>query len=180
MQTQTEINNGMINSQLVQVFAVSQQAQKLAEEYETRKSLLKALSDNQCFGDAILILTNTIPHQKRLQWAFQCVRRNLEAKNQIPLDPAEKWLNEPNEENRANILPSATIGQPTAAMWLAMATFWSGGCISETGTTESAPDDLINDTIYSSVMLSVREVKQNRQQHAYCEAINQGIELLDV
>ena len=172
MQTQTDINNTT-----GQVFSMSEKARKLSDECATRKGFLIALSDNQCFSDAIMLLSYAMPHQKGLQWALKCVRNNSHTNNQS-LDAAEKWLNEPNEENRAKILPAGIVEQPTSATWLAMATYWSGGCIDDTPIVESAPDGLVNDSIYSSVMLSVQEIEEDNQLNAYSDAINQGIKLL--
>jgi len=123
MQTQTDINTPS-----GQPFSMSEKARKLADECATRKGLLIALSDNQCFSDAIMLLSYAMPHQKGLHWALKCVRNNSQSNNQS-LDAAEKWLNEPSEENRANILPTGIVEKPTTATWVAMENYRSGSCI---------------------------------------------------
>ena len=182
MPTQTEptkLGASRQADQTAQTFSMSLKAQELADECVTRKSLLIALSDNKCFGDAIMLLSYAMAHKKGLQWALKSIRSISDNTNdENTLDAAEKWLEEPNEENRAQILPSSVVTQPTSATWLAMATYWSGGCISDTPIIESAPDGLVNDSIYSSVMLSVQETAEENQFNAYSEVINQGIKLL--
>ncbi|MDH3325452.1 MAG: hypothetical protein OEM38_01900 [Gammaproteobacteria bacterium] len=175
MQTQTE----SINAQPKQIFYMSKKAQELAKECVTKKSLLIALSENQCFSDAIMFLSYAMPYQKGLQWALKCVKNNNQTiNNRNALEATEKWLKEPNEENREKILPTEAIAKPTAATWLTIAAYWSGGGINDTPVFESAPNGLVNDSIYSSVMLSVQEIEKNKQLNAYSEVINQGIKIL--
>jgi len=187
MQTNPAITS--TNTPRGQTYTMSKKAQQLAEESVTRKKLLISLSENQCFGDAIMLLSYAMPHQKGLQWALKCVRNSDQYSNnsnretadtdkQKTLEFAEKWLNEPNEKNRARILPSKVVAQPSAATWLAMAAYWSGGSISDAPIIESAPNELVHDSIYSSVMLSVQEAEEKYRINAYSEAINQGIKLL--
>jgi len=180
----------VINESAMQTYKMSEKAQLLAKEFVSRKSLLVALSENQCFSDAIMLLSYAMPRQKGLEWALKCVqnasflnRTPISTSSERTLKAAEKWINEPTEKNRAAILPTTSVAQPTAATWLAMATYWSGGCISESPIIEEAgktdaPIGLVNDTIYSSVMLSVQESEKGRQLLAYDDAINQGIQLL--
>ena len=174
---QLETNNLSDDFQVEPTFSMSLKAQELAEACITRRSLLVALSENQCFSDAIMLLSYAMPHHQGLQWALKCAR-NSNANSSHSLDAAEKWLNESNEENRAKILPSDTIAKPTSATWLAMATYWSGGSITETPIIEPAPNGLVNDSIYSSVMLSIQETNETEQLNAYSEAVNQGIKML--
>lgn len=186
---QQDSNQSNAKKETQQTFSMSPKAQDLAEECVTRKSLLIALSENECFSDAIMLLSYAMPHQKGLQWALKCIHRDTQTQETLDtLQAAEKWLVEPTETNREKILPSNIVEQPSAATWLAMATYWSGGSIADTTIVEdelteataasSAPNGLVNDTIYSSVMLSVQELKTEGQHNAYNDAINQGIKLL--
>jgi len=165
--------------------SMTPKAKELAEIYFSRKSLLIALSDNQCFADAIMLLSNAMPHPKGLRWALNCVQRNngdtaLSEEKAITLNTTAQWLDKPNEDIREKILPTSTIAQPSPVTWLAMAAYWSGGGIShnESESPEPVPDELIHDSIYSSVMLSIQEMEEQKQHIAYKDAIKQGIKIL--
>ncbi len=185
MQTHTQNNTSVqstSHSTHNETFSMSSKGQALAKAHINQKGLLIALSNNECFADAIMLLSYAMPHQKGIRWALNCVSNNDSTSGNASsnIDATEKWLNEPSEINRMQILPTGTVSRPSSTTWLAMAAYWSGGYIanSDTALIEAAPDRLVNDSIYSAVMLSVQETEENTHNAAYSKAIKEGIEFL--
>jgi len=168
------------NANVRQAFSMSLRAQELAEECITRKSLLISLSRNKCFSDAIMLLSYAMPEKKGLQWVINCFKLfELDKNNDSDaMEAAQSWLNNPNQINRANVMPKQTVFKPTAITWLSMATYWAGGGINDTSIYEPAPVGLVNDSLYSALMLSIQEQNVFDNDQAFNQAIEKGIELL--
>ena len=85
------------------------------------------------------------------------------------------WLNNPSQNSREQILPNNTLEQSTPAMWLALASYWSG----ENDLTEdNSPESLINNAIYSAIMMLMQHITEAEKYRVYLAVINNGIDIL--
>ena len=135
--------------------------------------MLEALSKKHCYADAIKLLSDSLSSEKNILWAFNCLKTlGYDHDNAPELAAAEQWLKEKNEINRANILPSRTIPQPDASTWLAMATYWSGDNI-------DTDNNLVNQSIYSCIMLSIKDIDKPKQTSAYDNVISEGLKMFN-
>ena len=149
-----------------------------SDNFEKSKHLLEVLSRKHRYAEAIKLLSNSLSSENNVLWAFNCLKiLGHEHDNAPELVAAEQWLNEKNETNRANILPDRTIPQPDASTWLAMATYWSGDSTDTDNT--SADNNLINQSIYSCIMLSIKDIEKSKQTSAYDSVISEGLKMLN-
>jgi len=179
MQTKQLNDSPTKNPQPRPHFSLSAKGKQLAETSVNRRNLLTTLCENQCFGDAIMLLSHAMPHKAGIQWGIGCVcANNNKVMNSSVINAVESWASNPTEDNRAKLLPNNSLYQPSSATWIAMAIYWAGGSIGENETTEKVPDQLVNDSIFSSIMLSVQETKEEDREYAYNDVIASGIRFL--
>ncbi len=96
------------------------------------------------FTEAIRYLALGLPRREAVWWC--CVaRRSLLPAELPPLEAAawqavERWVYEPNEENRRAAYPcSEALKFATAAGYAALAVFWSGGSLAPPGAEAVVP-----------------------------------------
>jgi len=143
---------------------------------------VNCLVDNHCFSDAIMFLTHALGCKDGISWARQSVSlydENLTINDNYLLSSTENWLNNPSDINRYCVLPKKCFSQSTPAVWVALAAYWSEGSIEkDTSVAHETPTNLVNDAIYSAIMLMMQEVKSEDKYRIYISIINNGIDSL--
>jgi hypothetical protein len=103
------------------------------------RAFLDLLMDKEQFPDAVRFLAHCLPKREAVWWSWVCARRfcgpEPAPKFKTALDATEKWIAQPNDDNRRVAMKAAEFaGLGTPAGCAGLAAFMSG--------TSLAPPDL--------------------------------------
>src|SRR5579863_5465832 len=126
---------------ILSVVAVSLKAAALLRADAQPLEYLNLLVANQLYADAVRFLAHALPKRECVWWAWVCARRSAGEKPppkiKSSLDATEKWIAQPNEENRRIAKAAAdAAGIASAAGCAGLAAFFSGGSL---GPPEAPP-----------------------------------------
>lgn len=152
---------------------------------ETRPGeLLGGLMETGQWADAIRFMAYALPKREAAWWACLAARSALgeppKPSDLAALELAEKWVYQPNEEQRRATMPAAeATGYGTPAGWAAMAVFWSGGSIAPPDNPPVAPaPDLTAKAVVGAVLLAAAEGGEATQiQARYQTLLAQAIDI---
>ncbi|HEX9108933.1 MAG TPA: hypothetical protein VF832_16920 [Longimicrobiales bacterium] len=116
-------------------FGLEEDARALLRPEHDERAFVEALLTGEQFADAVRFMAGTLPVREAIWWAWSCARRTLAPGPPPPvlaaLELTERWIAQPNEENRRPTLAAAEAADlGTAAGAAAFAAFFSGGSIS--------------------------------------------------
>jgi len=115
-----------------------------------------------------------LPKQYAIAWGCECWRTAHQGREPDPVDKsaaaaAQRWLQDPSEENRrAALLLADRLGYKTAGAWLAAAAGWTGGTMMPAGEYEVPPPSGLPGTAVAAgvKMLAALEPQQFDKQLA--------------
>jgi hypothetical protein len=100
---------------------------------EPPTAFLKKLSAQHEFRDAITFCAYLLPRREAVWWACGCVRAllgDIAASRARPINAAEAWVYDPDDEHRRAALEIGTQGDSNDPLtWLALGAGWSGGAL---------------------------------------------------
>ncbi len=124
-------------------FKLEPEAQALLKEGQTPRQFLELLIEKALYLDAIRFLAFALPSREVVGWACLCVRYAMgqdAAKITAAQLAAERWVSDPSEENRRAAMAAAGAEEyKTPGACLGMASFFSGGSISQPGLQPVSP-----------------------------------------
>lgn len=91
--------------------------------------------------DALKLLARLLPKRYAVAWLCQCARdQPLGLEDKAGASLAEKWVREPNEDNRRAAFEFANAGgYKSLGAWLAAAAGWSGGSLAPATQEKAVP-----------------------------------------
>jgi hypothetical protein len=97
----------------------------------TPEAAVRTLIDAGDTQDALKLLARLLPKRYAVAWLLQCARdQPLGLEDKAGASLAEKWVREPNEDNRRAAFEFANAGgYRSLGAWLAAAAGWSGGSL---------------------------------------------------
>lgn len=91
-------------------------------------------------ADAVSFMAHLLRRREAIWWATMCVRmepKSVNAMEQHVLAVAARWVADPNEDDRRQLLASSSGADLTRpAIWLALAVGWSGGLLRNDGMSQ--------------------------------------------
>ena len=125
------------NSRTALIFGVaelSEEAAGLLRADSQPLEYLNLLTEKKLFPDAVRFLAHALPKREGVWWAWVCARRAAgeqpPAKIKASLDATERWIAQPNEENRRAAKEAADVaGVGSAAGCSGLGAFFSGGSL---------------------------------------------------
>ncbi|PWT92723.1 MAG: hypothetical protein C5B55_05795 [Blastocatellia bacterium] len=140
-------------------FYLGDVGKKLLSGEQTTDQFVELLVQNKQYIDAIRVLAYALPTKTAIAWANRCARQFLQEspdESSAAAEAVDKWLAEPNEENRRAAMKAAeTATFSTPAGSAALAVFLSGGSIAPPDAPETNPqDDMAPNAVVGSVMLA--------------------------
>ena len=96
--------------------------------------LVSVLMEKSLFPDAVRFIAHALPKREAVWWGWVCARRsageNPPPKIKAALDATERWIAQPNEDNRRLAKAAAEKAElDTAAGCAGLAAFFSGGSL---------------------------------------------------
>ena len=144
---------------------------------------LNLLVANQLYADAVRFLAHALPKRECVWWAWVCARRSAGEKPppkiKSSLDATEKWIAQPNEENRRIAKAAAdAAGIASAAGCAGLAAFFSGGSL---GPPEAPPvqpgDYLTAKAVSGAVIFAAVSPAPEKAPDQFKSYIAQGVEV---
>ena len=92
------------------------------------------LMEKALYPDAVRFIAHALPKREAVWWGWVCARRaagdSPPPKIKASLDATEKWIAQPNEDNRRSAMAAAQKAElGTAAGCAGLAAFFSGGSL---------------------------------------------------
>ena len=164
-------------------FQLGDEAKKLLRDGVTPAQFLDTLIEKQQFPDAVRFLAHALPKREAVWWACVCSRAVAGSSSPPPitaaLQTAEKWVADPNEENRRAAMPAAEAAQfKTPAGCTAVAAFWSGGSLGPPNVPVIPPGEhLTAHGVASAVMLAAVQSEPEKAPEKYRKFLALGIDV---
>ncbi len=122
-------------AQLAAVSGLGDAARALLQDEMPPKDFAQLLIEKGHFPDAVRLLAHALPKRESVWWAWVCARRAAGPAPPPPvkssLAATEKWIAQPNEENRRAAMQAAeAAGVQTAAGCAGLAAFFCGPSLS--------------------------------------------------
>jgi hypothetical protein len=175
-----------INSRTAAIAAV-------AELGEEAMALLRAdlhpldfvalLMENSLFPDAVRFIAHALPKREAVWWAWVCARRsageNPQPKIKAALDATEKWIAQPNDDNRRSAMAAAQEAElGTAAGCAGLAAFFSGGSLAPPDAPPVPPGEFLAAKAVSGAVIFAAAARQpERAPERFRSFVAQGVEV---
>ena len=106
------------------------------------------LMDNKLYPDAVRFLAHALPKREAVWWGWMSARRaagdHPPPKIKAALEATEKWIAQPNEENRRAAHAAAQVAEfSTAAGCAGLGAFFSGGSMAPPEAPVVPPGDYL-------------------------------------
>ncbi len=175
-----------INSRTAAIVAV-------AELGEEAMALLRAdlhpldfvalLMEKALFPDAVRFIAHALPKREAVWWAWVCARRsageNPQPKIKAALDATEKWIAQPNDDNRRSAMAAAQEAElGTAAGCAGLAAFFSGGSLAPPDAPPVPPGEFLAAKAVSGAVIFAAAARQpERAPERFRSFVAQGVEV---
>jgi hypothetical protein len=172
-------------AEISRLFVLGKEAKQLLGEGLTARQYLELLIDKKHYLDATSFLAYLLPTREAVWWACLCVRSEAGDHPPAPItaavDAAEKWVQQPNEDNRLAALPAAELARfGTPAGCAAVAVYWSGGSIAPAPVPPVAPAEYLTaHTVAGAIMLAAVISEPAKAFEKYRRFLAWGIEVAD-
>ncbi len=163
--------------------ALSDEAKKLPRDALAPRQYVDQLLAKGFELDAIRFLAQALPKREGVWWACQCARQvlpaNPEPKITAALQSAEKWVNDPSEDNRRAAQKAAEAAElSNPAGCAAMAVFFSGGSLAPPNVPAVPPaDHLTGEMVAGAVMLAAVQIDPAKAPERHKRFCALGIEV---
>lgn len=140
-----ELESGVASTLLAPLDRLGDEAKRRIDPLVSVRAYLDSLRRDGLLGDAVDVVSYVLPKQYAIAWGCDCWRAAHERSEPDPVDKsaaaaAQRWLQDPSEENRRSALVLADrLGYRTAGAWLAAAAGWTGGTMMPGGEYEVPP-----------------------------------------
>jgi hypothetical protein len=164
-------------------FKLGDEARPLLRPGQTPAQYLDALMDKQQYQDAVRFLAHGLPKREAVWWACFCAKglagTNLPQPDAAAIKTAERWVAEPNEENRQAAMPAAEGARfGTPAGCVALGAFFSGGSLGPPNVPAIPPaETLTGDAVAGAVMMAVVVKEPEKAAEKYKAFLGRGIEI---
>jgi hypothetical protein len=147
------------------------------------QSYVELLMRNGEFADAVRFLAYALPKREAVWWAWFCARRasgsNPPPDVRASLSATEKWIVQPNDENRRGAMKAAeraTFG--TAAGCAGLGAFFSGGSVGPPDTPPTPPGEFMTaKAVAGAIILAAVATEPENAPEKYKEFLAQGFEV---
>ena len=163
-------------------FQLGKEARPLLRDGLTPAQFLQTLLDKQQFPDAVRFVAYALPKREAVWWACLCARQVLGTAppvQSVALKAAEKWVADPNEDNRRAALPAAEAAEVgTPAGCTAMAVFFSGGSLGPPNVAAIPPGEhLTAQAVAGAVLLAAVDTEPEKAPDKLRTFLARGVEV---
>ena len=140
-----ELESGVASTMLAPLEQLGDEAKRRIDPLVSVRAYLDSLRQDGLLNDAVDVVSYVLPKQYAIAWGCDCWRAAHEGGEADPGEKsaaaaAQRWLQDPNVENRrAALMLADRLGYQTAGAWLAAAAGWTGGSMMPSGEYEVPP-----------------------------------------
>ncbi len=161
-------------------FALGDVAKKLLTPEQTAEQYLQMLIQNKQYVDAVRVLAYALPTRQAIVWATSCARQFSDANPSdnfaAAVEAVDKWLAEPNDENRRAAMKAAEQAEfGTPAGSAALAVFFSGGSLAPPDAPVIAPQEYFaQNAVVGAVLLAALLKEPEKAEDKYKAFLMEG------
>src|SRR5664279_4005433 len=141
------------------------------------------LVEKALFPDAVRFIAHALPKREAVWWAWVCARRaageSPQPKIKAALAATEKWIAQPDENNRRLAMAAAeNAGLGTAAGCAGLAAFFSGGSLAPPNAPAVPPGEFLTAKAVSGAVIFAAVCKEPaRAPEKFRSYVAQGVEV---
>jgi hypothetical protein len=141
------------------------------------------LMEKSLFPDAVRFIAHALPKREAVWWAWVCAKRsageNPPPKIKGALDASERWVAQPNEDNRRLAMAAAEKAElGTAAGCTGLAAFFSGGSLAPPDAPPVAPGEFLAAKAVSGAVIFAAVAKEpEKAPEKFRSFVAQGVEV---
>src|SRR4051794_4580304 len=162
---------------------LSEEAMALAPPEVHPREYVGLLLAQALFEDAVRFVAHALPKREAVWWAWVCARRasgeSPPAKIGAALQATEKWIAQPNEDNRRAAMDAARTAEfGTAAGCAALAAFFSGGSLAPANAPVVPPGEhMTAKAVAGAVLLSALAKEPEKAPEKFRAFVTQGLDV---
>ena len=141
------------------------------------------LMEKALFPDAVRFVAHALPKREAVWWGWVCARRaageNPPPKIKAALDATERWVAQPNEDNRRSAMAAAQKAElGTAAGCAGLAAFFSGGSLAPPDAPAVPPGEFLAAKAVSGAVIFAAVAKEpEKAPEKFRSFVAQGVEV---
>jgi len=141
------------------------------------------LMEKALYPDAVRFIAHALPKREAVWWGWVCARRaageNPPPKIKGALDATERWIAQPNEENRRLAMAAAQKAElGTAAGCAGLAAFFSGGSLAPPEAPVVPPGEFLTAKAVSGAVIFAAVAREpERAPEKFRSFVAQGVEV---
>jgi hypothetical protein len=169
--------------EICEAAGISDEARALLRPEMPPPRYVEVLLESGQFPDAVRFVAHALPKREAVWWAWFCARRasgsNPPGAIQASLSATEKWIAQPNEENRRSAMKAAEAAQlGTPAGCAGLGAFFSGGSLAPPEATAVPPGEFMTaKAVAGAVMMAAVVAEPEKAPEKYRTFIAQGVEV---
>src|ERR1022692_2386298 len=141
------------------------------------------LMEKALFPDAVRFVAHALPKREAVWWGWVCARRaageNPPPKIKAALDATERWIAQPNDENRRSAMAAAQKAElGTAAGCAGLAAFFSNGSLAPPDAPVVQPGEfLAAKAVSGAVIFAAVAQEPEKAPEKFRSFVAQGVEV---
>lgn len=141
------------------------------------------LMEKALFPDAVRFIAHALPKREAVWWAWVCARRaageSPQPKIKAALAATEKWIAQPDENNRRSAMVAAESAElGTAAGCAGLAAFFSGGSIAPPNAPAVPPGEFLTAKAVTGAVIFAAVAKEpEKAPEKFRSFVAQGLEV---
>src|ERR1019366_281746 len=141
------------------------------------------LMEKTLYPDAVRFIAHALPKREAVWWGWVCARRaageNPPPKIKAALDATERWIAQPNEDNRRLAMAAAEKAElGTAAGCAGLAAFFSGGSLAPPDAPPVPPGEfLAAKAVAGAVIFAAVAKEPEKAPEKFRSFVAQGVEV---
>lgn len=141
------------------------------------------LMEKALFPDAVRFVAHALPKREAVWWGWVCARRaageNPQPKIKAALDATERWIAQPNEDNRRLAMAASEKAElGTAAGCAGLAAFFSGGSLAPPDAPPVPPGEfLAAKAVAGAVIFAAVAKEPEKAPEKFRSFVAQGVEV---
>jgi hypothetical protein len=175
-----------INSKTVTIATVAElgeEAMALVRPDLHPLDFVALLMEKALYADAVRFIAHALPKREAVWWGWVCARRgageNPQPKIKAALDATERWIAQPNDDNRRLAMASAQKAElGTAAGCAGLAAFFSSGSLAPPDAPPVPPGEFLAAKAVSGAVIFAAVAKEpERAPERFRSFVAQGVEV---
>jgi hypothetical protein len=141
------------------------------------------LMEKTLYPDAVRFIAHALPKREAVWWGWVCARRaageNPPPKIKAALDATEKWISQPNEDNRRSAMAAAQTAElGTAAGCAGLAAFFSTGSLAPPDAPVVPPGEFLAAKAVSGAVIFAAVAREpEKAPEKFRSFVAQGLEV---